>query len=74
MICPNTRLIWTKWIILKVELVLPGDIYTDGILIIDDRYDRAKLNAPGVLHIERVAKMELRAVCPAICRPPQRLQ
>ena len=56
MICLNTRLSWTKLIIPKDELVLPVDIYTDGILTIDDRYGRAKLNVPGVLHIERVAK------------------
>jgi hypothetical protein len=37
-------------------MLLPADIYTDGTLIIDDGYDRAKLNAPGVLHIERVAR------------------
>ena len=38
------------------DLVLPVDIYTDGILIIDDGYDRAKMSVPGFLHIERVAK------------------
>ena len=46
-----------KWIIPRVELVLPADIYTDGALTIDDGYDRAKLNVPGVLHIERAAKL-----------------
>ena len=45
-----------KWIIPREELVLPADIYTEGILIIDDGYDRAKLNVPGILHIECAAK------------------
>jgi hypothetical protein len=45
-----------KWIIPWDDLVSPVDIYTDGILIIDDGYDRARLNVPGVLHIECVAK------------------
>ena len=36
--------------------MLPADIYTDGVMIIDDGYDRAKLNVPGVLHIECTAK------------------
>ena len=45
-----------KWIIPKDELVLPADIYTEGMLIIDDGYDRAKLNVPRVLHIECAAR------------------
>ena len=45
-----------KWIIPKDELVLPADIYTEGILIIDDGYDRATLNVPGILLIECAAK------------------
>ena len=45
-----------KWIIPKDELVLPVDIYSAGTLIIDDGYDRASLNVPGVLHIECAAK------------------
>ena len=45
-----------KWIIPKDQLVLPADIYTEGMLIIDDGYDRAKLNVPRVLHIECAAK------------------
>ena len=45
-----------KWIIPREELVLPADIYTEGILIIDDGYDWSKLNVPGVLHIECAAK------------------
>jgi hypothetical protein len=31
-------------------------IYIDGTLIIDDGCDRAKLNAPGILHIDCAAK------------------
>ena len=53
---PEYPLDLDKWIIPRDELVLPVDIYTDGILIIDEGYDRATLNMPGVLHIERVAK------------------
>ena len=45
-----------KWVIPKDELELPADIYTDGMLIIDDGYDRAKLNVPRVLHIECAAR------------------
>jgi hypothetical protein len=45
-----------KWIIPKDQLVLPADIYTEGMLIIDDGYDRAKLNVPRVLHIECAAR------------------
>ena len=45
-----------KWIIPRDELVLPADIYTDGPLMIDDMYDRAKLNVPGVLRIECATK------------------
>ena len=36
--------------------MLPVDVYTDGALVIDDGYDRANLNVPGVLHIECAAK------------------
>ena len=40
MLCLNTRLLWKKkWIIPKDELVLPVDIYTDSILVIDDGHD-----------------------------------
>jgi hypothetical protein len=46
-----------KWIIPKDELVLPVDIYSGRTLIIDDGYDRANLNVPGVLHIECAAKL-----------------
>ena len=53
---PEYPLDLAKWIIPKEVLVLPADIYTDGILNGDDGHDRAKLNAPGVLHIERTAK------------------
>ena len=55
-----------KWVIPKDELVLPADIYSDGMLIIDDGYDRLKLNVPGVLHIECGArwKMERKTVDP----------
>jgi len=45
-----------KWIIPKEQLVLPADIYTDGMLIIDDGHDRSKLNVPRVLHLELAAK------------------
>ena len=45
-----------KWIIPRDTLELPADIYTEGMLVIDDGYDRAKLNVPNVLHIECAAK------------------
>ena len=51
-----------KWIIPRDELVLPVDIYTDGTLIIDDGHDRAKLNVPGVLHIECAAERPSQAL------------
>ena len=53
---PKYPLDLEKWIIPKDELVLPADIYTEGMLIIDDGYDRAKLNVPRVLHIECAAR------------------
>ena len=49
---PSTRM--TPGLLSK--LVLPADIYTEGMLIIDDGYDRAKLNVPRVLHIECAAR------------------
>ena len=54
-----------KWIIPRNELVLLAGIYTDGTLIIDDGYDRAKLNVPGVLHIPNGARNGPPRHCPA---------
>ena len=45
-----------KWVIPKDTIDLPADIYAEGMLIIDDGYDRSKLNVPGVVHIECAAK------------------
>ena len=45
-----------KWVIPRTEATLPAEIYTDNVLIIDDGYDRSKLDMPGVLHIECGAK------------------
>ena len=45
-----------RWVIPKDSIDLPADIYTDDMLIIDDGYDRSKLNVPGVVHIECAAK------------------
>ena len=47
MLCPSTHRTWTSGSP-REELVLPADIYTEGILINDDGYDRAKLNVPGI--------------------------
>ena len=41
-----------KWVIPKDEILLPTDIYSDDMIIIDDGYDRSLLNFPGVMHIE----------------------
>ena len=65
MLCPNTRLIRKKRVIPRDELVLPADIFTDGILIIDDGYDRAKLQMPRVLHIECVATWSHERIAPS---------
>ena len=54
------------------ELVLPADICTEGILTIDNGYDRAKLNVPGILHIECAAKWSQERPFPGIARPLQR--
>ena len=53
---PRYPLDLEKRAIPKDQLVLPADIYTEGMLIIDDGDDRAKLNVLRVLHIECVAR------------------
>ena len=62
-----------KWIIPRDELVLPADIYTGGVLIIDDGYDRAKLNVHGGLAHRVCRQMEPGTALPGIARPLQRL-
>ena len=69
MLCPSTHRTWTSGSSLGRSWCSPADIYTEGILIIDDGYDRAKLNVPGILHIECAAKWSQAR----IARPLQRL-
>ena len=38
------------------DLELPTDIYEEDVVIVDDGYDRSKLNFPGVMHVELAAK------------------
>ena len=45
-----------RWVIPAGDLELPADIYEQDILIVDDGYDRRKLDLPGVLHVELCAK------------------
>ena len=62
-----------KRIIPRDELVLLADIYTEGVLIIDDGYDRAKLNVHGGLAYQVCRHMEPGTALPGIARPLQRL-
>ncbi len=45
------------WVIPQGSLDLPADIYGEDVIIIDDGYDRRKLNVP-VLHLELAVKWE----------------
>ena len=38
------------------SLDLPADIYEQDVLIVDDGFDRSKLNFPGVMHVELACK------------------
>jgi len=76
MLWPNTRLIWKRGSSPRMSWCSQAYIYTDGILIIDDGYGWAKLNVPGVLHIERNGATPNGATSglPSNFRPLQRLQ
>ena len=45
-----------KRLLPRGELELPADIYEDDVVLIDDGYDRNKLNVPGVVHLEVAVK------------------
>ena len=45
-----------RWVIPAGDLELPADIYEQDVVIVDDGYDRRKLDLLGVSHVELCAK------------------
>ena len=45
-----------RFVIPEGSLDLPADIYERDVLIVDDGFDRSKLNIPGVMHVEVACK------------------
>ena len=46
-----------RFVVPAGSLDLPADIYEKDILIVDDGFDRSKLNFPGVMHVELACKL-----------------